>query len=264
MRWVRDPLGRLPQRPHYDADELDQECEALVSAFLRARYGRVAYPLRTDDLTVLVEQETSDLDLYADLSAEGAETEGVTEFVAGVRPRVRITRALSEDPAREHRLRTTLAHELGHVRFHAFLWASTAPAGMARLPAGPAGGATLPNPRCRRRTILGATPSDWLEWQAGYASGAVLMPAGALDRLARQVLRTSHRSLPLTPDTARAQDLISGVQAAFNVSREAARVRLVQRGYVAAPAGRRGPRGAAYPRRRHRSPATWPAGSALL
>jgi hypothetical protein len=130
MRWLRDPSGRVPERPHYDLAEIDGECESRVASFLRHRHGGVRYPLSTNDLTILLEQETSDLDLYADLAAEGTGSlsgnraiEGVTEFVPGDKPRVRIARHLSEDPAREHRLRTTLAHELGHVWFHAFLWA---------------------------------------------------------------------------------------------------------------------------------------------
>ena len=156
MRWLRDPSGRVPERPHYDLAEIDGECESRVASFLRHRHGGVRYPLSTNDLTILLEQETSDLDLYADLAAEGTGSlsgnraiEGVTEFVPGDKPRVRIARHLSEDPAREHRLRTTLAHELGHVWFHAFLWAGP-PAGVIN----PAQNAS------RRSTDLGLRTSD--------------------------------------------------------------------------------------------------------
>ena len=46
---------------------------------------------------------------------ERGEVEGVTEFQVGKKPRVLINRQLSEGRNMENRLRTTLAHEYGHV-----------------------------------------------------------------------------------------------------------------------------------------------------
>src|SRR5262245_24186579 len=115
MRWVRDTTGRFPRRPHYDAAELDQICEDLL-------VGRRQRPVTTDALMVLIEERAADLDVYADLTAEGADVEAVTDFTPGQRPRVRISSRLSERTKREHRLRTTLAHELGHVVLHDFIW----------------------------------------------------------------------------------------------------------------------------------------------
>ncbi|MBI3973614.1 MAG: hypothetical protein HY332_20255 [Chloroflexi bacterium] len=256
MRWVRDALGRVPQRPHYDPDEIDRECEAVATVFLAARYRRVSYPLSTNDLTILLEQRTSDLDLYAELDDEGDDAEGVTEFVPGQKPRVRIARRLSETSARGHRLRTTLAHELGHVLFHGFLWSLDRPAGAGTSRAGPVGAtrgvsasavprlsmaamrgsSPLPFPRCRRSTILGAGSADWLEWQAGYASGAFLMPAQALARVVAGEFAAlggaASLRAPLPVDSASARALIRHVARAFDVSSPAARVRLLQRGYL--------------------------------
>ena len=223
MRWVRDTSGRLPERPHFDPGEIDREVEGRVASFLRRRHGAARFPLSTNDLTILLEQETSDLDLYADLSADGAE--GMTEFLPGARPRVRIARELSENLSREHRLRTTLAHELGHVWLHAFLWSRP---GLAA--------AGLSPPRCLRSTIVGAPAGDWLEWQAGCACGAVLMPYDALHEIVRQE-RAAH-AFAITPDTAAGAALLTRVQRAFGVSREAARVRLAQRGLLADATGR--------------------------
>jgi hypothetical protein len=122
VRMVRDRTGRFPERPHYEPAELDVECELFLGDFLRDRHGRVQWPVTTDDLTCLLEHEVADLDLYADLSEEGADVEGVTEFHPGHKPRVRISAALATADHRAHRLRTTLTHELGHVRFHEFLF----------------------------------------------------------------------------------------------------------------------------------------------
>jgi hypothetical protein len=219
MKWVRDTTGRLAERPHYAPDELDAECESLIHTFLRRKHLAVGFPISTDDLSVLLEQETADLDLYADLSAEGHAVEGVTEFAREGKPSVRISAALSEAAderdAGKHRLRSTIAHELGHVRLHAFLW---------RM-----GG--LRGVRCLRDSLLNARQGDWLEWQAGYAAGAYLMPAGALRAVANATTAPAAGS-PLFFRTAAARSLVRRVAADFEVSQPAAQVRLLQTGYL--------------------------------
>jgi hypothetical protein len=177
MKWVPDRSGRFPERPHYAPNELDAECERLMIEFLLARHGRAEFPIATDDLTVLIESAVADLDMYADLSAEHREVEGLTEFRPGLKPRVRISAALACAPRLENRFRTTLTHEFGHVHFHRFLF--DLPSWRDLL---------FPVPdrpqmnTCKRETIVGAKPNDWMEWQAGYACGALLMPGGALRR----------------------------------------------------------------------------------
>src|SRR4030088_1129093 len=114
MRWVRDVTGRFPKRPHFETAELDRACEDLLGDLRQVRPG-ADLRVSTDDLTVLIERRAADLDLYADLTAEGADVEAVTDFCPNTRPRVRVSRRLSEDPRRQYRLRTTLAHELAHV-----------------------------------------------------------------------------------------------------------------------------------------------------
>jgi hypothetical protein len=81
MRYVPDRTGRFAERPHYEGAELDRIFERLVTEFLEAHRGKIAFPITTDDLTVLIERDTEDLDAYADLSAYGSDVEGVTEFV---------------------------------------------------------------------------------------------------------------------------------------------------------------------------------------
>ena len=122
MRWVTDETGRFRWRPYYDQEELDIECEQTVSGFLKRKYGEIHFPISTDDLTVMIEQDASELDLYADISGEGEDVEGLTDFFPHKRPAVKIAAELSLDDGRYHRLRITLAHEYGHVKFHTFLW----------------------------------------------------------------------------------------------------------------------------------------------
>jgi hypothetical protein len=113
---------RFPERPHYETSELDHDCEQIVRDFLLKRYGKVEFPIRTEDLSVLVEQWVEDLDMGADLTNEQGEVEGVTEFRPGKKPTVRISEQLVNNPRMENRLRTTLTHEFGHVRFHGFMF----------------------------------------------------------------------------------------------------------------------------------------------
>jgi hypothetical protein len=81
-----------------------------MTTFLEELYGELVLPIPTDALTKLIERYAADLDLYADLSAEGRDVEGVTDFYLDEKPRVRIARGLSEQEWRENRLRTTLTH----------------------------------------------------------------------------------------------------------------------------------------------------------
>lgn len=230
MKWVTDRTGRFPERPHYDPDELDAECEEIITSFLGRRHRHVEFPATTDDLTVLIETAVDDLDLYADLSGEEGDVEGVTEFRPGKRPRVRIAGALSNAQNMENRLRTTLTHEFGHVHLHGFLY---------ELP-GVTGPLLFPVPakaqvnKCKREAIVGARQSDWMEWQAGFACGALLMPATFLRRQVR-AFAERHSLAPGKVDVGapEAAAMIERIAGAFRVSRDAARVRLLQRGYLA-------------------------------
>lgn len=225
MRYVYDVTGRFRQRPHYELRELEEICEDTVQNFLSARYGEVRYPLLTDDLTVLLEQEVGTLDLYADLSTEGEEVEGVTFFKGGAKPDVAIAAYLSEDRWRENRFRTTLSHELGHVVLHGHLWAVDAES----LPLFADASAVRPA-RCLRANILSArSRTDWMEWQASFACGAFLMPASEL-RLVVRSLCADTQPMPKDP---LGQELIAATARAFAVSADAARVRLLQSGYLA-------------------------------
>src|SRR6266446_5761401 len=174
MKWVTDRSGRFQRRPHYDPQELDSECELLISQFLRKHHQKIKYPISTDDLTVLIESLVTDLDLYADLSREEGEVEAVTDFFQGHPPKVRISKLLTNDPRLINRLRTTLTHELGHVKFHTFMF-EVAKSGLL-FPSG----AVAASNKCKRDTIVAARQTDWMEWQAGFCCGALLMPATAL------------------------------------------------------------------------------------
>lgn len=225
MQWVKDRTGRFSQRPHYLPEELDAECENLVCDFLRSTHQNVRYPIKTDDLTVLLETLADDLDLYADLSQEEGEVEGVTDFFRGRRPKVRISKRLSSDPRLINRFRTTLTHELGHVKFHAFMFD------------GPSAGSLFPiespelSNKCKRENMLQASQTDWMEWQAGFTCGAFLMPASVLRETIIRFMEERKAAIArFAVRSEEGESLISTVADQFHVSRDAARVRLLQKG----------------------------------
>jgi hypothetical protein len=221
VKWAKDPTGRFVQRPFWLEHELDVECEGVVTDFLTKRHGRVAFPISTEDLTVMLEASTEDFDPFADLSALGEDVDGVTIFLAGRRPSVRINSSLAADSRRTNRYRTTLTHEYGHVKLHRFLWDFSPAEGLF-------GNDTAADRMmsCRRNTIVAAPTTDWMEWQAGYASGALLMPATRMAAVVTAFQRQAGRVGPLGENAAHADELVVEVQRSFQVSEEAARVRL--------------------------------------
>ena len=225
MKYVRDTTGRFRQRPHYEPAELDEECERIITDFLIGQYGQLVFPIPTDALTNLLERDAADLDLYADLSGEGTDVGGVTDFYPGKKPRVRIARELSEQAWRQNRLRTTLTHEYGHVKFHGFLWdLEPEPDGLfSELH-------VKASPKCKRENILGASQTDWMEWQAGYVCGAILMPRARVKQIASTYSEEHDLYLPVRAGSAPADGLVRRIVEAFDVSEEAAKVRLLKMG----------------------------------
>ena len=234
MKWVKDKTGRFSQRPHYLPDEIDDDCERIIRDFLTKKYGKVEFPIKTDDLTVLIEQK-ADLDSYADLSGEPGEVEGLTEFTPRQRPVVRISSALNAQNM-ENRLRTTLTHEFGHVHFHQFMFDDLENQPLSLF----AQQAQTHTNKCHRDNMIGASDRDWMEWQAGYACGALLMPATALLETVKRF--REERNLPyanLAANSEHGQQLITLVASMFQTSRDATRVRLLKRSVLADGAGAR-------------------------
>lgn len=221
---VPDKTGRFLERPHYNPRELDDECEEIICSFLRNQYGQVRFPVKTDDLTKLIEQKGAVLDTYADLDPD---VEGVTEFHSNRKIVVRISRHLSNDARQENRLRTTLTHEYGHVHFHAYLWASQG----RSLDLFSESKEIKPVSRCKRENIYAAPKTDWMEWQAGYVCGALLMPREYLAKLVRSYLE-ENGLYPPNISGEHAQAMIEKVAKEFQVSKQAARVRLEKLDYL--------------------------------
>lgn len=229
MRQVRDNTGRFSLRPHYEPAELDRACEKLLTEFFQPTHGAIPLPILTDDLTRLIERDVSDFDPGADLSEYGADVEGVTEFSPRRKPRVRIAGELAYDERRENRYRTTLTHEYGHVHFHSYLF-EVEPRSKDLFQSPAAGGVQV----CKRESILDARNTDWMEWQAGYVCGALLMPASLLRAIVVSFQEERGTFGPIALGTPQAAALIELVRGKFRVSADAARIRLLKLDILAA------------------------------
>jgi hypothetical protein len=224
MKWTRDTSGRFRQRPHYTDSELEQICEKAICEFLQARHRKVTFPVDTADLTVMIEEAVDDLDSACELE-DGID--GLTDFFPRQKPKVKIASRLQQ-PYLENRLRTTLTHEYGHVILHGFLFALDDD--LKKLFDG--------KPKemrntCHRDHIHGS--ADWMEWQAGFACGALLMPQTELLRVVR-VFREAEdlKFADIGIDSDAGKALIRKVMEEFQASQDAARVRLEQRKVIVA------------------------------
>jgi Zn-dependent peptidase ImmA (M78 family) len=153
------------------------------------------------------------------LSDDRYEVLGYTQFEPGKKPCVKIATELWQKWYQANRLRFTLAHEFGHILLHRWLYDKYPPAGGSQL--------------CYRHNLL---PSDlvldWMEWQAGYAAGALLMPESFVRRAVVAFFSDRAKTLPLRKDAITASTLSQRIALTFEVSPEAANVRLAKLGYL--------------------------------
>jgi Zn-dependent peptidase ImmA (M78 family) len=221
VRMVRDTLHGFRERPHYEAVELENMFEKIVADYLKKKHGKAEFPFKTDDITTLIERDVSDLDQYADLSKYGPGVEGVTEFFRTGKPRVLIAESAHRY---ENRLRTTLTHEYGHVVLHSYLFGI--------------GERTLNVSVNQSSNAIYSTARkvDWMEWQAGFASGVCLMPKSYVHSTVGPIRDRWGAYGVVDPQSEAGQQIIRAVVERFQVSRDAATVRLRILGLLAAEA----------------------------
>lgn len=227
MKLIPDKMGRFFERPFFEDGELDNECDQIVTQFLIQKYGEVKFPISTEDLQCIIEKE-ADLDLYVTL---GEDEEGKTDF-RKKKPDIAISEVLSSEPRFENRLRTTLAHEYGHAHFHRPFYEKKKEMRRAQT--------TLDffddEPDLvlvsYRSEALKTQDTDWLEWQARYVSGALLMPINDLKPRVIRFLEQHHLLGKATPEQPVVRTLIQKVAQRYQVSADAAQIRLQQLGFL--------------------------------
>lgn len=217
MKVLRDPLGRPIDRLYFKTDELDDRCERKIADFMDQHCGGFRLPIPTDDLIRMIEADTDDLDMYADLAEE---EDGHTDFFADRKPRVKIAKRLS-DPRYENRLRMTLGHEYGHVWFHAPLWRKSGLDHPAE-----------PRWTCHRERIVDAPQNDWMEFQAAYIGGALLMPSYSVKLWAGEIAMREAKQPPVPEGSDLGHAMVERLIRRCRVSEQAARVRLLRLGVL--------------------------------
>jgi IrrE N-terminal-like domain len=219
MREYRDPHGRPIRRLYLKTDLLDRRCEGLMREFMNRRSGGYRLPIPTNELMRLLDERAGEIDTYADLPSG---IHGKTTLYFDRRPQVEIAASIYMTRS-DHRVRTTVCHEFGHVWLHGPLWREVG----ARRASG-----VGPVWDCYRENILTAPESDWTEWQAGWVSGAILMPASALRAWAAECAKKFGAKLPFAASPRGGAELVKLVAERCDVSILAAQVRLDKLGLV--------------------------------
>jgi hypothetical protein len=181
--------------------------------FMNRRAGGYRLPIPTNELMRLLDERAGEIDPYANLPKG---IHGRTTLYFDRRPQVEIAASIYKTRS-DHRVRTTVCHEFGHVWLHGPLWREAG----ARKAKG-----VGPVWKCYRDNILTAPKSDWIEWQAGWVSGAILMPASASRAWAAECTEKFAMKLPFSAKSAASAELIRLLAERCDVSVQAARVRL--------------------------------------
>jgi hypothetical protein len=176
------------------------------------------------------------LDIYARLDPDVL---GVTDFRRNTNPLVSVNAGLTSEvegagvsPGVRGRWRATLAHEASHVVLHRILF--EVPLEQGELFSIDA--ESRPSLfRCLARDVsFRGTNSDWKEVQANMGMAALLMPAEVFSDVVRFVVgaRTYNSLTTHIPDanSVEHRDLVAELSRRFEVSQQAARIRLVTLG----------------------------------
>ena len=179
------------------------------------------------------------MDQYADLDPTVL---GLTEFYTNEPPKIFINRdltgAIDDDhtpPGIRGRWRATIAHEGSHVVMHRVLFAINQDQESLFHTR------NQPEPqrlmRCLKKNVLfrGGGTNDWREVQANMGMAALLMPQSLFRQLAAKVAEQhSQATESLIIGSGPAAVLTAEMAALFDVSRQAARIRLETLGILSA------------------------------
>lgn len=143
------------------------------------------------------------------------------EFISVKKNTIIIEGTLAENPAYEHRERFTLGHEAAHGLIHAEYYRRKAEfAGFCDNCGGIYSRSCAPDLSDVDASGKRLQGEAWLEWQANYLAAVLLMPKAAIKNIDFKCNGSWHL------------ELISMMVEVFNVSAQAAWVRLASLGYL--------------------------------
>lgn len=232
MQWYPGPEG--DQRIWYESDEI----ERIAEDELRRASLMPSISAPVTDLERFIEGHlNAELDQYAALPDDIL---GLTQFHAGRRPAISINSTLTEsaeadapNPGAVGRWRATMAHEATHILLHRYLFDPE----MALLAGAQAGTTQVERAglmRCLHRDVKPVNTQDWSQargrrdWreiQANRGMAALLMPARPFKRVALHQMTNLGLSTVST-NTTSAETLTAAMAEIFNVSKQAATIRL--------------------------------------
>jgi len=210
-----------------------EEIETQMQAALRTAgfYPTEAAP--AVDIEDFVEKHLKvRVDGYAELPREVL---GYTKFQPNKRPRIYINGDLTEEAMdredspnwKKGRWRATMAHEASHVILHRVLFTGSsklqrtgASGGEGEIPGSPV-------QRCLKRDVqFGGRTFDSREVQANRGMAALLMPKALFCGLCAAELGTTQFAAGIRKGTPDAEELVRTMSDRFEVSRQAAAIRL--------------------------------------
>lgn len=215
MKYTKDPTRKFPRRPYYEMGEIDGITERLLQDAGRPRIG--------SSPAIDVDRVMMKLDLEPEFGKLEKGVMGVTFFSADGGIRIVISddleAAARQNRISELRLRTTQAHELGHVVLHKELYVNNTPSMFEEA---------VPDPMlCREEGLgTGTYSGDWWEFQANVAMAAFLMPrTDFVQHSGAWAAANGVASPAVARDGRHHAEYIAHMADLFHVSRQAAKIR---------------------------------------
>jgi hypothetical protein len=216
MRTRRTASGPFLERPYFSDAEIERLCLDELT-----RHGLLPTEPAAVRIDRFIEKRFGKSHSYADLP-DGVL--GLTRFgTAGVEEIVLAT-SLEDDMSKpsERRLRTTLAHEVGHALLHSHLFAL----GQQRPLLGDWTDRSAPKVLCREPGLKSHYKGDWWEYQANMVMGTILLPKNLVMKALQPYLEPQGMlQVSVLSESAR-RSAIRGLSEIFDVNPVVVRARL--------------------------------------
>ena len=161
---------------------------------------------------------------------------GRSLFLADGSAQIEVSRELADeaetDTVARRRLRTTLAHECGHVACHRMLFLADTET-ISLFPSGEVQEEEKPAILCRENTVASGYSGEWWEYQANQCMACLLLPRYLLVPRFKAVLTgVGARSFEQAAKQAKDVDIVRSLANMFDVSWQTLLYRLEELGFI--------------------------------